>query len=87
MKLTETKGKLFVIGGAEDKTGDCVILKEVVRFARDDKAKIVIMTAATDHPLESAKEMSEVFKRLGAKNIKSVDVSARSDKKIKKALR
>ena len=86
MKLTETKGKLFIIGGAEDKTDDGIILREFVKLAGGAKAKIVVLTAATDHPAESAKEMIEVFKRLGAKDVQAVDVSTRQDGENKKSL-
>ncbi len=86
MKLTETRGKLFIIGGAEDKTGDCVILRKFVELAGGAKAKIVVMTAATDHPEESAKEIIEVFKRLGVKNGQAVDVSTRMDAEDEKSL-
>ena len=86
MNLTETKGKLVIIGGAEDKTGDGVILREFVKIAGGAKAKIVVMTAATDHPEESAKEMIKVFKQLGAKDIQTVDVSTRKDGEDEKSL-
>lgn len=33
MKLAHPKGLLFIIGGGEDKEGDCTILAEFVRLA------------------------------------------------------
>lgn len=79
MELIEARGRLMAIGGGEDKEKDCLILKEFVRLAGEDKARIVVMTTATDLPEEVAAEYTEVFKRLGAKQIEAIDVSQRSD--------
>ena len=69
----------MAIGGGEDKKNDCVILKEFVRLAGGDAARIVVLTTATGSPEEVAEEYLEVFKRLGAKRTEAVDVSVRAD--------
>ena len=46
MELSRAHGKLVVIGGGEDKEGDCIILKEFLRLARGARARIVVMTVA-----------------------------------------
>jgi cyanophycinase len=79
MELIKTRGRLMAIGGGEDKEKDCLILKEFVRLSGDGKARIVVLTTATDKPEEVAAEYLEVFKRLGAKQVVAVDVSQRSD--------
>jgi cyanophycinase len=79
MELLEVRGNLMPIGGGEDKENDCLILKEFVRLAGGEKAHILVLTTATDSPEESAKEYIEVFGRLGAKKIESMDVSTRMD--------
>jgi cyanophycinase len=86
MKLAHPKGLLFVIGGGEDKEGDSTILAEFVRLAGGDKARLVVMTVATDEPEELGGEYQKVFRRLGAKSVRIVDVSARSDASDKKLL-
>jgi cyanophycinase len=86
MELSEARGKLVVIGGAEDREGDCVILKEFVRLAKGDKARIVVMTVATDHPEEVGADYKKVFKRLGAADVKVVDVASREDTESSKAM-
>jgi cyanophycinase len=86
MKLAHPKGLLFVIGGGEDKEGDCTILAEFVRFAGGNKARLVVMTVATDEPEEVGREYQKVFRRLGVKSARVVDVSARSDASDKKLL-
>jgi cyanophycinase len=86
MELSEARGKLVVIGGAEDREGDCVILKEFVKLAKGDKARLVVMTVATDHPEEVGADYKKVFKRLGAADVKVVDVSSREDTESRKAM-
>jgi cyanophycinase len=79
MRLAKPKGLLFIIGGGEDKEGDCTILAEFVRMAGGDRARVVVMTAATDLPFKVGVEYSKVFRRLGAKSVTIVDVSTRED--------
>jgi cyanophycinase len=86
MKLAKPKGMLFIIGGGEDKEGDCTILNEFVRLAGGASARIVVMTAATDTPEELGAEYRAVFKRLGAGSVSFVDVSTRQDAANPKAL-
>ncbi|HEY0323904.1 MAG TPA: cyanophycinase [Pyrinomonadaceae bacterium] len=87
MRLNGAKGKLVVIGGGEDKKGDCAILKEFIRLAGNSKASVVIMTVATDEPEESGIEYRKVFKKLGAEDVHVVDVSSRKDVLDEKALK
>jgi cyanophycinase len=84
--MNSAKGKLVIIGGGEDKEGDCVILKEFIRLAGGYEASVVIMTVATDLPEESAAEYRKVFKKLGAEDVRAVDVSSRKDVHDEKAL-
>ncbi|HEY1403369.1 MAG TPA: cyanophycinase, partial [Pyrinomonadaceae bacterium] len=86
MELSEARGKLVVIGGAEDREGESIILKEFIRLAKGDKARIVVMTVATDHPEEVGADYKKVFKRLGAADVKVVDVSNREDTESNKAM-
>jgi len=79
MNLTEARGKLVIVGGAEDKEGDRLILKEFVRIAKGPKARIVVMTAATDKPEETGAEYRKAFKDLGVDDVRVVDVSQRDD--------
>lgn len=79
MKVNGTKGKLVIIGGGEDKEGECTILKEFVRLAGEAKARIAVMTVATDKPKEYADAYQKVFKKLGVAEAQMVDVSRRKD--------
>ena len=90
--MAKRHGPLIAIGGGEDKEGDCKILREFVRLAGGSKARIIVMTVATDKVEEIGKEYLKVFKRLGAGEVQVVNVSTREDaynqeslKKIEKA--
>jgi len=79
MASNEKQGKLLIIGGAEDKEGDCKILREFLRCAGGTKAHIVIMTAATSLPAEVGDNYIRVFERLGAEDVRVVDTQTPED--------
>ena len=79
MASQETQGKLLIIGGAEDKEGDCKILREFLRCAGGTKAHIVVMTAATSLPGEVGDNYIRVFERLGAEDVRVVDTQRPED--------
>ncbi|MBK1990242.1 cyanophycinase [Sphaerospermopsis aphanizomenoides BCCUSP55] len=86
MPESQHKGQLVIIGGAEEKNGDAVILREFVRRAGGVKANIVIMTAATELPREAGEKYIEVFRRLGASEVRIVDTETREDASSSTAL-
>lgn len=74
-----TRGPLVIIGGAEDRDGDCVVLREFVRLAGGLKAHIAIMTAATSLPKEVGDDYIKIFERLGAESVEVVHTERRED--------
>lgn len=86
MQLTEARGKLFAVGGAEEKEGVCTVLKEFVRLAKGPKARLVVMTVATDEPDKSGREYVGAFKGLGVDEVSWVDVSDRAEAADERAL-
>lgn len=80
------KGQLVIIGGAEDKEGDCIILREFVRRAGGVNARIVVMTVATSLPEEVGRTYTEVFGRLGVDDVQIVDTANREDGSDPRAL-
>jgi cyanophycinase len=70
-------GPLVIIGGAEDKTGECRILREFLRLGGGAEARVLVMTVATELPIEVGMDYVEVFKRLGAADVRTFDVSDR----------
>lgn len=79
MASSETQGKLLIIGGAEDKEGECKILREFLRCAGDTKARIVVMTAATSLPGEVGDNYIRVFERFGAEDVRVIDTQKPED--------
>lgn len=79
MELTRTEGKLIAIGGAEDTKNESAILKEFLRLAKGPKAKITVMTVATDLVEEVGRDYINAFKRLGVDDVQIIDVSKRED--------
>lgn len=75
--MTEVKGKLLIIGGAEDKKGPCLILRKFLELSGGKKARLVILTAATDMPLEVGRNYQEIFNRLGCEQLEILDIPDR----------
>jgi len=86
MMESHIKRQLVIIGGAEDKDGDSVILRDFVRRAGGTKAHIVILTAATELPREVGENYIRVFERLGAENTRIIDTESREDASSSTAL-
>ncbi|NEQ22422.1 MAG: cyanophycinase, partial [Microcoleus sp. SIO2G3] len=83
---TDSSGQLVIIGGAEDKEGDCTILREFVRRSGGLQARIVVMTVATELPREVGDNYTRVFERLGVENVRIVDTVYREDSSDASAL-
>lgn len=78
IRLTERiEGKLMIIGGAEDKQGECKILKHFIQEAGGRESRITVLTAATEYPLQVGNEYQALFQELGAQEVQVLDVSDR----------
>ncbi len=86
LALPETHGQLVIIGGAEDKEGDCKVLREFVRRAGGLQARLVIMTVATGLPEEAGRTYTDIFERLGVESVRIVDTGKREDANDPRAL-
>ncbi|MEN9936604.1 MAG: hypothetical protein RLZZ387_3183 [Chloroflexota bacterium] len=75
---SQPKGTLIIIGGHEDKEGDCEILSEVARRAGKD-GRLVVVTVATQQPEEVAREYHEIFTHLGVKRVDVLDIRTRDE--------
>ncbi len=84
--MSEIQGQLVIIGGAEDKEGDCIILREFVRRAGGTQARIVVMTVATGLPEEVGRTYTGVFERLGVEDVRIVDTAHQEDASDPRAL-
>lgn len=75
--MGEETGPLIIIGGAEDKQGDCRILREFLRLGGGARAHVLVMTVATELPIEVGMTYVDVFRKLGAEDVRTFDVSSR----------
>ena len=75
--MLQQAGELIIIGGAEDKEGDCKILKEFVRLSGGSKARILVITTATESPQEAGKKYKRIFNDLGSQQVETLDVNER----------
>lgn len=75
----EDTGSLLVIGGNEDKQGECVILRKFVAMAGGREARIALVTTATEHPCETGEEYRAILTELGAASVGAVTVANRQE--------
>lgn len=79
--------RLYIIGGAEDKEGDCTILRNFVETVSEFGSSIVVLTTATEKPKKVGKMYRKVLKNLSDKiRVDVVDVSERKDSFKQKSL-
>jgi cyanophycinase len=74
----KVRGNLVVIGGAEDRTGDCVILREVVRLSGGRRAAIIVVTAASADGEQAGETYRRVFEEIGAQSVDVLNLTSRS---------
>jgi cyanophycinase len=79
------KGRLLIIGGHEDKTGDRLILRTLAK--RVGSGKLVVSAVATEHPEESWREYEAVFRGLGVRHVHRLSVESRADGESARSLR
>ncbi|MBK1698072.1 cyanophycinase [Rhodovibrio salinarum] len=71
------KGTLIAIGGAEDKTSNLEVLTRVFAYAPADNKTVAVIATASQIPEEVLPAYEQVFKRLGATHVHSLDVQDR----------
>lgn len=80
-------GELVIIGGAEDRDGRSDILREFVRLAGGKRARIVLLSVASEAPAEVEASYLKAFRRLGARSVRALGVLAREDANSAETLR
>ena len=80
MDYEETIGSpLLIIGGAEDKYNERLILRKFLELAGKKKASILIIPVASDFPEMAASTYSKIFRSLGAKKIADIQPASRKE--------
>src|SRR3954468_10381776 len=82
--VSKTHPTLIVIGGREDKIGDALILREVVRHVAD--GKLVVTAVASNEPESYFEEYDRAFRKIGMNNIAHLEVMTREDASNPKVL-
>ncbi|HVF43869.1 MAG TPA: cyanophycinase [Pyrinomonadaceae bacterium] len=78
-KAEARAGRLVIIGGAEDRGGKSEVLREFVRLAGGARARVCIISVASEAPEEVAGVYEGTFKRLGVRDVRALDVKGRAD--------
>lgn len=73
----KVSGNLLIIGGAEDKKKECLILKKFIELAGGTKAVLAVLTTATQEPEAVGREYRKIFNRLGAGEVRVLDIATR----------
>lgn len=74
----QTSGVLIIIGGNEDKIGDCRILREFIERCGGRKSRIAIVTTATQLPEEVGMEYKILFELFGAEYVHVIYIADRT---------
>jgi len=72
METTQQRGYLILIGGAEDKKKDKVVLKKVIETSK--ATNIIIVPSASYYPREVANNYFDAFKDLGVEKVDYFDI-------------
>jgi cyanophycinase len=72
-------GQLLIIGGGEDRCCGSGVLERFVELAGGTRARITLVTAATDVPDEVHAEYEQVFRKLGAERTSELRLRGRAD--------
>ncbi|GAA4098061.1 MULTISPECIES: cyanophycinase [Actinomadura] len=72
------RGRLLIIGGAENRTCGTGPLETFVRLAGDAAARVVVVTTATEIPEEVTAEYTAAFGRLGVTAVRELRLLGRA---------
>ena len=73
----ERPGPLVIIGGGEDREGAAAVLGEFVRLAGGAAARVLVVAVASEQQAVLANVYTELFRRLGAAEVKSLGIAHR----------
>lgn len=80
-------GPLVIVGGAEDKTGECRILRRFVELGGGKRAHVLVITVATELPIDVGTDYIEAFGRLDVDDVRTFDVSTREAANLDSAVK
>ncbi len=71
-KSENSKGYLALVGGAEDRKDNMIVLRSIV--ALNNAKNVVVIPTATSYPVECGQDYQDAFKRIGVENIHVFDI-------------
>ena len=74
-----SRGQLVVIGGAESRREQSIILAEFVRRAGGAAARIVVFPIASQTPIQTGGKYQDIFGRLGVEEVEVAQIASRAD--------
>ncbi len=77
--VTSTRYPVMVIGGAEDKTDECDILRAFFESAGGEGAAIGIIPCASREPSIVGDRYYQIFQRMGAQRVQVLDIRQRDE--------
>jgi cyanophycinase len=72
------RGHLVIIGGAEDKSGECTILSEFIRLAGGRDSRVTVVSTASEDP-QAGEQYRSLFVELGAAEVRVLAVQHRTE--------
>lgn len=75
----KVRGKLVIIGGAENKQDNCDILEKIVELAGGSNGNLALLTVAATDYKEIGEEYVRIFGRLGLNKVSVVNIGDRKD--------
>lgn len=74
----DIRGHLIIIGGAEDKTGEKIILGQAAQMMSENDT-LTVLTTATENPVEAGEKYRKAFEETGIKKICILNINTRDD--------
>jgi len=74
----KARGHMVIIGGAEDKSGDCAILREFIKLAGGRDSRLTVLSTASEDP-RSGEVYRSLFVELGAAEVSVLAVRHRAE--------
>lgn len=71
------RGYLFLIGGAEDRKRNMLILKNIVKTSR--AKNIIIIPTASNYTREVIRTYCDAFRKIGVRDVKGIDIRYRDE--------
>ncbi len=74
----KSRGTLIVIGGGEDRDGECIILRKVAKYAGGRDGHMVILPTASKRGYEAGEEYKALFEEFGLAGVEVLPIENRN---------